>query len=161
MPLPFHQIDAFSDRPFAGNPAVVYRLDHWLEDGLMQQIAAEHNLAETAFVVKEGAAWRIRWFTPTIEVPLCGHATLASAHALFECHGEPGERIDFNYVDGTLAVDREGDRLVLDLACNRHRLPRLRGWQTFSGKRRLPCWMRRSCSSCSSHRWLWLPASRI
>lgn len=117
MPLPFHQIDAFSDRPFAGNPAVVYRLDHWLEDGLMQQIAAEHNLAETAFVVKEGAAWRIRWFTPATEVPLCGHATLASAHALFECHGEPGERIDFNYVDGTLAVDREGDRLVLDFPC--------------------------------------------
>ena len=68
MPLPFHQIDAFSDRPFAGNPAVVYRLDHWLEDGLMQQIAAEHNLAETAFVVKEGAAWRIRWFTPTLSL---------------------------------------------------------------------------------------------
>ncbi len=118
MSLRFHQIDAFTDKPFAGNPAVVYRLDQWLDDALMQQIAAEHNLAETAFVVKEGAAWRIRWFTPTTEVPLCGHATLASAHALFECHGEPGERIDFIYADGNLSVSREGDRMVLDFPCN-------------------------------------------
>lgn len=119
MPLEFHQVDAFSDRPFAGNPATVYRLEHWLDSALMQQIAAEHNLAETAFVVKEGAAWRIRWFTPTAEVPLCGHATLASAHVLFECYGEPGERIDFIYTGGTLAVSREGDRLVLDFPCQR------------------------------------------
>lgn len=114
MSLRFHQVDAFTDKPFAGNPAVVYRLDQWLDEALMQQIATEHNLAETAFVVKEGAAWRIRWFTPTTEVPLCGHATLASAHALFECHGEPGERIDFIYAGGDLSVSREGDRLVLD-----------------------------------------------
>lgn len=114
MSLRFHQIDAFSDKPFAGNPAVVYRLDQWLDEALMQQIAAEHNLAETAFVVKEGASWRIRWFTPSTEVPLCGHATLASAHALFACHGEPGKRIDFIYAGGNLSVSRDGDRLVLD-----------------------------------------------
>lgn len=119
MPLEFHQVDAFSDKPFAGNPAVVYRLDHWLDDSLMQQIAAEHNLAETAFVVKEGAAWRIRWFTPTTEAALCGHATLASAHVLFDCYGEPGERIDFLYTDGTLAVSRGTDCLELDFPCHR------------------------------------------
>ncbi|MCW2293702.1 putative PhzF superfamily epimerase YddE/YHI9 [Pseudomonas sp. BIGb0408] len=119
MPLEFHQVDAFSDKPFAGNPAVVYRLDGWLDDSLMQQIAAEHNLAETAFVVKEGAAWRIRWFTPTTEAALCGHATLASAHVLFECYDEPAERIEFLYAGGELAVSREKDRLVLDFPCHR------------------------------------------
>jgi len=114
MHLEFHQIDAFSERPFGGNPAMVYRLDAWLADELMQRIAAEHNLAETAFLVKEGAAWHIRWFTPTTEVPLCGHATLAAAHALFELHDEPGERIDFICKSGELRVTREGTRLVLD-----------------------------------------------
>ncbi|MGH8434602.1 MAG: PhzF family phenazine biosynthesis protein [Pseudomonas sp.] len=114
MHLEFHQIDAFTQRPFGGNPAIVYRLDAWLADELMQQIAAEHNLAETAFVVREGAVWHIRWFTPTVEMPLCGHATLASAHALFELYGEPGQRIDFICRSGALSVGREGERLVLD-----------------------------------------------
>lgn len=114
MQLDFHQVDAFSDRPFAGNPAMVYRLDAWLDDDLMQRIAAEHNLAETAFVVREGEAWRIRWFTPACEVPLCGHATLASAHVLFAVYGEPGERLDFVCRSGALAVSREDERLVLD-----------------------------------------------
>jgi PhzF family phenazine biosynthesis protein len=93
---------------------MVYRLDAWLGDALMQRIAAEHNLAETAFLVKQGAAWHIRWFTPTAEVPLCGHATLASAHVLFECYGEPGDAIDFSCQSGALRVTREGERLVLD-----------------------------------------------
>ncbi|MEO4047394.1 PhzF family phenazine biosynthesis protein [Pseudomonas sp. CAU 1711] len=114
MPLEFHQIDAFTDRPFAGNPAVVYRLQAWLDEALMQRIAAEHNQAETAFCVREGAGWRIRWFTPSCEVPLCGHATLATAHALFELYGEPGERLDFVCQSGALAVSREAGRLVLD-----------------------------------------------
>ncbi len=114
MPLEFHQVDAFTDRPFAGNPAMVYRLESWLDEAQMQRIAAEHNLAETAFVVREGARWRIRWFTPSCEVPLCGHATLASAHVLFEVLGEPGERLDFVCQMGDLAVTREGERLVLD-----------------------------------------------
>lgn len=114
MQLDFHQIDAFTHRPFAGNPAMVYRLDRWLGDALMQQIAAEHNLAESAFLVKEGAAWHIRWFTPLAEVPLCGHATLASAHVLFECYAEPGETIDFVCQSGALRVSREAGRLVLD-----------------------------------------------
>ncbi|WP_394561247.1 PhzF family phenazine biosynthesis protein [Aquipseudomonas alcaligenes] len=114
MQLEFHQIDAFTDRPFSGNPAVVYRLDAWLEDELMQRIAAEHNQAETAFTVREGAGWRIRWFTPACEVPLCGHATLATAHALFQLYDEPGERLEFSCMSGALAVSRDGGRLVLD-----------------------------------------------
>ncbi|MEN0109049.1 MAG: PhzF family phenazine biosynthesis protein [Pseudomonas sp.] len=114
MPLAFHQIDAFTQQPFAGNPAIVYRLDSWLADVRMQAIAAEHNLAETAFVVKEGAVWHIRWFTPACEVPLCGHATLASAFALFELHGETAPQLDFICQSGALSVRREGQRLVLD-----------------------------------------------
>jgi PhzF family phenazine biosynthesis protein len=122
MPLEFHQIDAFTTHPFTGNPAMVYRLDSWLDDALMQQIAAEHNLAETAFVVKEGGAWHIRWFTPTAEVPLCGHATLASAYVLFEVYGEPGEVLDFTCLSGALRVSRAGDKLVLDFPV-RHAQP--------------------------------------
>jgi PhzF family phenazine biosynthesis protein len=114
MQLEFHQVDAFSDRPFSGNPAMVYRLDTWLDDELMQKIAAEHNLAETAFLVREGPVWHIRWFTPTTEVPLCGHATLASAYVLFEIDKEPVERLDFICKSGPLSVSREGERLWLD-----------------------------------------------
>ncbi|WP_437881080.1 PhzF family phenazine biosynthesis protein [Pseudomonas sp. LRF_L74] len=114
MQLEFHQIDAFTEHAFRGNPAMVYRLDAWLPDELMQRIAAEHNLAETAFVVREGAAWHIRWFTPAAEVPLCGHATLASAYVLFECYGETASRLDFTCTSGALGVTREGERLVLD-----------------------------------------------
>jgi PhzF family phenazine biosynthesis protein len=114
MYLEFHQVDAFTPRPFAGNPAMVYRLDSWLGEGLMQQIASEHNLAETAFLVREGAAWHIRWFTPATEIPLCGHATLASAKVLFELYEEAGEAIDFVCQSGVLRVSREGERLVLD-----------------------------------------------
>ena len=114
MALEFYQVDAFSDRPFAGNPAMVYRLEQWLSDELMQNIAAEHHLAETAFVVRQGAGWHIRWFTPATEVPLCGHATLASAHVLFEIYKEPAERLEFASQSGPLSVTREGDRLWLD-----------------------------------------------
>ncbi|MGY4659843.1 PhzF family phenazine biosynthesis protein [Pseudomonas chlororaphis] len=114
MQLEFHQVDAFSDRPFSGNPAMVYRLQGWPADELMQNIAAEHNLAETAFVVREPQGWRIRWFTPTTEIALCGHATLASAHVLFEVYGEPGPRIDFICQSGSLSVSREGAQLWLD-----------------------------------------------
>lgn len=114
MQLEFHQVDAFSDRPFAGNPAMVYRLGSWLADELMQQIAAEHNLAETAFVVPHTEGWQIRWFTPTTEVPLCGHATLASAHVLLAVYNVPGERLLFQSKSGPLSVSREGGRLQLD-----------------------------------------------
>ncbi|PTS83655.1 isomerase [Pseudomonas sp. HMWF032] len=119
MQLEFHQVDAFATQPFTGNPAMVYRLDSWLDDALMQQIAAEHNLAETAFVVKEGAAWHIRWFTPTAEVPLCGHATLATAHVLFEVYGESGDVLDFTCLSGALRVSRAGAKRVLDFPVRR------------------------------------------
>lgn len=119
MSLAFHQVDAFTDQPFAGNPAMVYRLDAWLDEALMQRIAGEHNLAETAFVVKEGDAWRIRWFTPVSEVPLCGHATLASAKVLFDLYHEPGETLDFICLSGPLRVSRRDDRLELDFPVRR------------------------------------------
>ncbi|MEB0045032.1 MULTISPECIES: PhzF family phenazine biosynthesis protein [unclassified Pseudomonas] len=114
MQLEFYQVDAFSERPFSGNPAMVYRLDAWLADELMQKIAAEHNLSETAFVVREGMGWHIRWFTPVTEVALCGHATLASAYVLFDLYKEPVERLDFISKSGPLSVSREGERLWLD-----------------------------------------------
>lgn len=114
MQLDFHQVDAFTNRPFSGNPAIVYRLDAWLADELMQNIAAEHNLAETAFVVREPDGWRIRWFTPKVEMPLCGHATLAAAHVLFEVYGEPGEQLEFASRSGPLRVNREDAHLALD-----------------------------------------------
>lgn len=114
MQLDFHQVDAFTQQPFRGNPAMVYRLDAWLDETLMQQIAAEHNLAETVFMVKEVGHWHIRWFTPTTEVPLCGHATLAAAHVLFNCYAEPGECIEFSCKSGRLSVSRQEALLVLD-----------------------------------------------
>ena len=113
MRLPLYQIDAFADRAFAGNPAAVVLLDDWLPDAVMQAVAGENNLAETAFLVREPAGWRVRWFTPACEVDLCGHATLASAFVLFE--RDPGlSRISFQSRSGALAVDRQGDLLVLD-----------------------------------------------
>ncbi|MDH0748598.1 PhzF family phenazine biosynthesis protein [Pseudomonas sp. GD03842] len=114
MQLEFHQVDAFSDHAFAGNPAMVYRLDTWLADELMQRIAAEHNLSETAFVVREAQGWHVRWFTPSHEVPLCGHATLAAAHVLLEKYGEASEAIAFTSRSGVLSVTRENGRLLLD-----------------------------------------------
>lgn len=114
MQLDFYQVDAFTQQPFAGNPAIVYRLDTWLSDELMQKIASEHNLAETAFMVNEAQGWHIRWFTPKTEVPLCGHATLASAFVLFQVYGETAETLAFASKSGTLTVTREGERLWLD-----------------------------------------------
>ena len=109
-----YQVDAFAARPFEGNPAAVCPLDAWLPDDLMQAIAAENNLSETAFVVREGDGYRIRWFTPTIEVDLCGHATLASAWVLFNRLGTTGNVVRFESRSGVLGVERDGDRLVLD-----------------------------------------------
>src|SRR5713101_489573 len=86
MRIPLYQIDAFAEGPFTGNPAAVCPLDAWLPDDVMQSIAAENNLSETAFLVPErakGDGYRLRWFTPTTEVDLCGHATLAAAYVVF------------------------------------------------------------------------------
>jgi len=114
MKIAIYQIDAFATRTFEGNPAAVCPLDSWLPDKLMQSIAAENNLSETAFFVPEGEGYSIRWFTPAAEVALCGHATLASAFVLFNILDYKGDRIDFNSKSGILHVSRSGERLVLD-----------------------------------------------
>jgi PhzF family phenazine biosynthesis protein len=121
MKLTLYQVDAFTDAVFAGNPAAVCLLQEWLPDIIMQQIAMENNLAETAFVVPSGDEFLIRWFTPAVEVNLCGHATLASAFVLFECEGYAGETIRFRSVrSGLLPVTREGNLLTLDFPADPH-----------------------------------------
>ncbi|MBT8219475.1 MAG: PhzF family phenazine biosynthesis isomerase, partial [Bacteroidia bacterium] len=94
--MQFYQVDAFTDKMFGGNPAAVVPLDSWLEDDLMQRIAEENNLSETAFFVKEGDDYHIRWFTPVFEVDLCGHATLASAFVIHHFIDPDLETILFN-----------------------------------------------------------------
>ena len=121
MPLPLYQVDAFADAVFKGNPAAVMPLDSWLPDATMQAIAAENNLAETAFFVPQKGGlgedgYGLRWFTPEVEVDLCGHATLASAWVIFHRLDRARTRIDFFTKSGTLTVtqDGESDRLSLD-----------------------------------------------
>lgn len=113
MELPLYQVDAFTDRPFAGNPAAVVPLPEWLPDDTLQAVAAENNLSETAFLVPEGEGWRLRWFTPAVEVDLCGHATLATAHVLFQRLAPDRDRVDFDTLSGRLTVVRDGDRLAM------------------------------------------------
>jgi len=108
------QIDAFTDRVFHGNPASVCPLDSWLPDGVMQQIAMENNQAETAFFVPQGGGFAIRWFTPTVEVDLCGHATLAAAFVIFEYEGFRGAAIEFASRSGPLRARRQRERITLD-----------------------------------------------
>ena len=111
--IPFFQVDAFAPAPLTGNPAAVMPLERWLDDAQMQAIAAENNLSETAFTVPaEGgeADFDLRWFTPTVEVDLCGHASLAAGHVLIE-----GDKVRFATRSGILTVARNGDRLELDL----------------------------------------------
>jgi len=115
MKLPFFWIDAFTDRVFTGNPAGVVPLDQWLPDNVMQRIAFENGLSETAFFVRTGSdRFHLRCFTPAIEVELCGHATLASAFTLFTHLGQQGGSIAFDSRSGPLQVTRAGERLELD-----------------------------------------------
>ncbi|GAB4193109.1 MAG: PhzF family phenazine biosynthesis protein [Roseiflexaceae bacterium] len=114
MDITLYQIDAFTDRVFGGNPAAICPLDAWLDDALLQRIAAENNLSETAFFVHEGDGFRLRWFTPAIEVDLCGHATLASAFVIFSELGYAADTIRFHSHSGLLTVRREGGLLVMD-----------------------------------------------
>jgi predicted PhzF superfamily epimerase YddE/YHI9 len=115
MRLPIYQIDAFTDRLFGGNPAAVCPLQTWLPDATMQSIAAENNLAETAFFVPDAADFALRWFTPTVEVDLCGHATLAAAHVVFEYLQPQRESVRFQTLKaGTLSVSRRDGMLVMD-----------------------------------------------
>ncbi|MBK9271978.1 MAG: PhzF family phenazine biosynthesis protein [Saprospiraceae bacterium] len=115
MKLKIYQVDAFAGRVFTGNPAAVCPLDHWLPDEILQNIAMENNLAETAFYVKKDGHFQIRWFTPTVEVDLCGHATLASAFVLFKYDNHPENSIRFiSPRSGDLSVRRMGDLLILN-----------------------------------------------
>lgn len=114
MELPLYHIDAFTSAVFKGNPAAVCPLDDWLPTALMQVIAMENNLPETAFIVRENDAWRIRWFTPMTEVRLCGHATLAAAWVVFQHLDTDADHIDFHSLSGPLAVSRSGAQITLD-----------------------------------------------
>jgi PhzF family phenazine biosynthesis protein len=114
MEISLYQVDAFASKLFEGNPAAVCPLDEWLSDEVMQSIAAENNLSETAFFVPVGNGFHIRWFTPKSEVDLCGHATLASAYVLFNLLGYKRDMIEFNSKSGILGVTRDNELLTMD-----------------------------------------------
>jgi PhzF family phenazine biosynthesis protein len=114
MEIPIYQVDAFSPVVFGGNPAAIMPLDSWLEDHTLQAIAMENNLSETAFFVTSTEGYELRWFTPTVEVNLCGHATLAAAHVLFNHLGFAGDVIRFQTHSGELRVSRSEAGLTLD-----------------------------------------------
>lgn len=114
MRVPIYQVDAFTSQLFRGNPAAVCPLEAWLDDGVLQDIAGENNLSETAFLLRRDGDYALRWFTPTVEVALCGHATLAAAYVVFH-YLEPGRRsVTFQTRSGDLHVTCEGDLLALD-----------------------------------------------
>lgn len=112
MRIPLYQVDAFTDHVFGGNPAAVCPLERWLPDHLLRAIAAENNLSETAFLVRAGEGFAIRWFTPAVEVDLCGHATLASAHVVFRHLAPARSEIVFTSMSGPLRVRRADDGLL-------------------------------------------------
>ena len=114
MNVPIYQVDAFASRPFTGNPAAVMLLDRFADDAALQAIAAENNLAETAFLVADGEDFRLRWFTPTVEVPLCGHGTLASAAVVLERLSPKREQVTFHSASGPLRVVRAPTGYVMD-----------------------------------------------
>jgi PhzF family phenazine biosynthesis protein len=115
MPLTITQVDAFTNKPFGGNPAAICVLPEARDASWMQSVAAEMNLSETAFLVRRADGFDLRWFTPSIEVALCGHATVASAHVLWEeDHLAPGEQARFHTLSGLLTADRAGDWIELD-----------------------------------------------
>ena len=115
MNIRIYQVDAFAEKIFAGNPAAVCPLSEWLPDDMMQNIAMENNLAETAFFVRKGDRYEIRWFTPAVEVDLCGHATLASAYVLFNHENHKEDKITFfSHRSGVLTVTSDEQLLTLD-----------------------------------------------
>lgn len=114
MEISLYQIDAFASKLFEGNPAAVCPLEAWLPDEIMQSIAAENNLSETAFFVPKGNGYHIRWFTPASEVNLCGHATLATAYVLFNILGYRKEKVEFDSKSGILAVTKDHEWLIMD-----------------------------------------------
>jgi PhzF family phenazine biosynthesis protein len=119
MELEMYQVAAFTSQAFGGNPAAVVPLEDWIDDALMLRIAKENNLSETAFFVPAGdGEWHIRWFTPSVEVPLCGHATLASAAVIRDRLGQTDWPITLHSASGALTVDTDGSSFVLDLPAN-------------------------------------------
>lgn len=127
MKLDIFTVDAFTNRPFSGNPAAVIPLLQVLDEKILQQVASELNLSETAYVTplaggtapwQECGRFSLRWFTPTNEVPLCGHATLATAHALLHCLGNSNTRLEFETKSGTLVARRDGRHIILDFPAN-------------------------------------------
>ncbi len=115
MKIPVYQVDAFTSELFSGNPAAVCILDKWLDDVILRSIAAENNLSETAFLVKSEEGFEIRWFTPLVEVSICGHATLASAFVIFNCLDWKNATVKFqSRYSGVLPVSRKGDLLSMD-----------------------------------------------
>ncbi|MGY3858014.1 PhzF family phenazine biosynthesis protein [Aeromonas intestinalis] len=112
--IPFYQVDAFTSQPFGGNPAGVCPLETWLEDEVLQSIAIENNLSETAFFIPTNDGYHLRWFTPGVEVDLCGHATLAAAWVLFNKLGHADEPIRFHTRSGLLTVTRSGHEFCMD-----------------------------------------------
>ena len=114
MKIPLYIVDAFTDRPFSGNPAAICPLDSWLPDEVMQRIGAEMNFSETAFIVPGADSWHIRWFTPTLEVDLVGHATLAAAHVVFERIEPSRTELRFSSLGGALFVRRSQKLLEMD-----------------------------------------------
>ncbi len=114
MTIPLFHVDAFTDRPFAGNPAAVCLLPEWKDNGWLQAVARDMNLSETAYLVKQPDHFDLRWFTPSVEVDLCGHATLASAHILWQQGQAAGEEIRFATKSGILKATRHGDDIELD-----------------------------------------------
>jgi PhzF family phenazine biosynthesis protein len=114
MTIPLYHVDAFTDRPFSGNPAAVCLLPNWKPDSWLQSVAFEMNLSETAYVVSNGAAYDLRWFTPKVEVDLCGHATLAAAHVLWHSDAAKSNSLSFQTRSGVLTAGRKGNEIVLD-----------------------------------------------
>lgn len=114
MTIPIYQVDAFTLGPFSGNPAAVCPLDNWLPDAAMQNIAAENNLSETAFIVARNGGYHLRWFTPLVEVDLCGHATLAAGYVVLNHLRSDLNSVSFETISGELIVTRESERLSMD-----------------------------------------------
>ena len=153
MTIRLLQVDTFTNRVLGGNPAAVCPLDAWLDEATMQSIAAENNLSETAFLVPEGEGYRLRWFTPNVEVDLCGHATLAAAFVVFE-ELKPGmDSVSFETLSGSLTVSREGADLVMDFRPSRRARRRpLQCWRRHSARSLPRCSLARIGSRCSRTR---------
>ena len=140
-------VDAFTDHVFAGNPAAVCILSHWIPDALMQDIAMENRFSETAFVVKEGAAYHLRWFTPGGEIDLCGHATLATAYVLLNHDEKEPSSVTFTTLSGELFVRRTGDKYEMEFpAYELRQLPVTDEMAAAFGERPQEAWLGRDLS---------------